>query len=65
MGGASLVGRLVTGWLVDRFFAARVSFALLMLAALGTFVLAVATLMLAMPRYDSLRAPVVPSHARG
>jgi MFS family permease len=40
MGGASLVGRLVTGWLVDRFFAARVSFVLLVLAALGTFVLA-------------------------
>ena len=39
MGGASLAGRLVTGWLLDRFFAARVSFALLTLAALGTFVL--------------------------
>jgi MFS family permease len=40
MGAASLGGRLVTGWLLDRFFAARVSFALLALAALGTFVLA-------------------------
>jgi MFS family permease len=40
MGAASLAGRLVTGWLLDRFFAARVSFALLALAALGTFVLA-------------------------
>jgi MFS family permease len=39
MGGASLVGRLVTGWLLDRFFAARVSFALLATAALGTFLL--------------------------
>jgi predicted MFS family arabinose efflux permease len=39
MGGASLVGRLVTGWLLDRFFAARVSFALLSAAALGTFLL--------------------------
>lgn len=39
MGAASLAGRLVTGWLLDRFFAARVSFALLALAALGTFVL--------------------------
>ena len=29
MGGASLVGRLLTGWLLDRFFAARVSFGLL------------------------------------
>jgi predicted MFS family arabinose efflux permease len=39
MGGASLAGRLVTGWLLDRFFAARVSFALLAAAALGTFLL--------------------------
>lgn len=39
MGGASLVGRLMTGWLLDRFFAARVSFSLLTTAALGTFVL--------------------------
>ena len=39
MGGASLAGRLVTGWLLDRFFAARVSFALLAVAALGTFLL--------------------------
>ena len=29
----------MTGWLLDRFFAARVSFALLALAALGTFLL--------------------------
>lgn len=40
MGGASLAGRLITGWLLDRFFAARVSFALLATAALGTFLLA-------------------------
>jgi predicted MFS family arabinose efflux permease len=40
MGGASLAGRLMTGWLLDRFFAARVSFALLATAALGTFLLA-------------------------
>lgn len=40
MGGASLTGRLVTGWLLDRFPAVRVSFALLVLAALGTFLLA-------------------------
>ena len=39
MGGASLLGRLVTGWLLDRFFAARVSFTLLAAAALGTFLL--------------------------
>jgi MFS family permease len=42
MGAASLVGRLTTGWLVDRFFAARVSFVLLSLVALGTFRLATA-----------------------
>jgi len=40
MGGASLLGRLITGWLLDRFFAARVSFVLLAMAAMGTFVLA-------------------------
>ena len=40
MGAASLLGRLTTGWLIDRFFAARVSFILLAISALGTFVLA-------------------------
>jgi MFS family permease len=39
MGGASLVGRLLTGWLLDRFFAARVAFMLLALAAAGTLLL--------------------------
>lgn len=39
MGAASLAGRLTTGWLLDRFFAARVSFALLSIAAFGTFLL--------------------------
>ena len=43
MGAASLLGRLSTGWLIDRFFAARVSFILLAISALGTFVLAGAT----------------------
>jgi MFS family permease len=42
MGAASLAGRLVTGWLLDRFFAARVSFVMLSLAALGTLLLATA-----------------------
>ncbi len=42
MGGASLVGRFVTGWLLDRLFAARVSFALLVIAAAGTFLLSTA-----------------------
>jgi predicted MFS family arabinose efflux permease len=40
MGGAALAGRFITGWLLDRFFAARVAFGLLALAALGTFLLA-------------------------
>lgn len=40
MGAASLCGRLVTGWLLDRFFAARVSFALLALAGAGVLLLA-------------------------
>lgn len=40
MGAASLVGRILAGWLLDRFFAARVSFVMLSLAALGTFLLA-------------------------
>lgn len=40
MGGASLAGRLATGWLLDRFSAPRVSFALLALAAAGTALLA-------------------------
>jgi len=39
MGGASLLGRLVTGWLLDRFVAGRVSFVLLAITALGAFVL--------------------------
>jgi MFS family permease len=43
LGSASLTGRLVTGWLLDRFSAARVAFALLAVAALGTFVLTNAT----------------------
>jgi MFS family permease len=40
LGGATLTGRLVTGWLLDRYFAPRVSFCLLALAALGTYLLA-------------------------
>ena len=40
MGASSLIGRLVTGWLLDRFFAGRVAFALLTTAALGVFLLA-------------------------
>jgi MFS family permease len=40
LGGAILVGRLLTGWLLDRYFAPRVAFLLLVIAALGTFILA-------------------------
>lgn len=43
LASASLTGRLVTGWLLDRFSATRVAFALLAVAALGTFVLTDAT----------------------
>jgi predicted MFS family arabinose efflux permease len=39
MGGAGLAGRLLTGWLLDRYFAPYVSFVLLAVAALGTFLL--------------------------
>jgi predicted MFS family arabinose efflux permease len=40
MGGAGLVGRLLTGWLLDRFRATYVSAALLTLAAAGILLLA-------------------------
>ncbi len=40
MGGAGLLGRLVTGWLLDRFFAPRVSLCLLGIAAAVVLVLA-------------------------
>ncbi len=42
MGGASLVGRLAAGVLLDRFTASRVAFGLLAAAAAGTFVLSTA-----------------------
>jgi cyanate permease len=40
MSVASLLGRLMTGWLLDRFVATRVSFVLLAMAAAGTLLLA-------------------------
>lgn len=40
LGGASMVGRLITGWLLDRFDARRVSMALLVIAAAGVLLLA-------------------------
>jgi MFS family permease len=39
LGGAVLVGRLATGALLDRFFAPRVAFVLLAVAAAGTLIL--------------------------
>lgn len=39
MGAASLAGRLLTGWLLDRWVATRVSFALLTIAAAGILLL--------------------------
>jgi MFS family permease len=39
-GAATVVGRFVTGWLLDRFFAARVAVTLIATAAVGTFLLA-------------------------
>ena len=43
MGAASLVGRLLTGWLLDRFAGGRVAFGLLTTAAIGTLLLASAS----------------------
>jgi MFS family permease len=43
MGGASVAGRLLTGWLIDRFDAKHVAFVLLAIAALGVYLLAGAT----------------------
>jgi MFS family permease len=40
LGGASLVGRVGVGWLLDRFFAARVAFVVYLLAAGGLVLLA-------------------------
>lgn len=39
LGAATLVGRLFTGWLLDRCFAPRVAFCILCIAALGTLIL--------------------------
>ena len=43
MGGAGLAGRIITGWLLDRFFAPRVSLVLLSIAAAGVLLLATAS----------------------
>jgi predicted MFS family arabinose efflux permease len=39
LGAASLLGRLLTGWLLDRFFAPRLAFCVLALGALGIYIL--------------------------
>ena len=40
LGGSSLLGRLVVGWLLDRFFGPRVAFVINLITALGIFLLA-------------------------
>jgi nitrate/nitrite transporter NarK len=40
LGGSSLLGRIGAGWLLDRFFAARVAFLMNVLGAMGLFLLA-------------------------
>ena len=43
LGGSSVLGRIGTGWLLDRFFGARVAFAISLVTAGGIFLLARAT----------------------
>ena len=43
LGGSSLLGRIVVGWLLDRFFGPHVAFAINVITALGVFLLARAT----------------------
>jgi MFS family permease len=40
LGGSSLLGRIVVGWLLDRFFGPRVAFVINLITALGIFLLA-------------------------
>jgi MFS family permease len=40
LGGSSLLGRIVVGWLLDRFFGPRVAFVINIITALGIFLLA-------------------------
>lgn len=40
LGGSSLLGRIVAGWLLDRFFGAHVAFAVNLITAIGIFLLA-------------------------
>src|SRR5580658_2767626 len=43
LGGSSLLGRIVVGWLLDRFFGSRVALVINLITALGMFLLARAT----------------------
>ena len=43
LGGSSLLGRIVVGWLLDRFFGPRVALVINLITALGIFLLARAT----------------------
>jgi predicted MFS family arabinose efflux permease len=43
LGGSSLIGRVVVGWLLDRFFGPRVALVINLITALGIFLLARAT----------------------
>src|ERR1700685_4037263 len=43
LGGSSLLGRIVVGWLLDRFFGPRVALGINLITALGIFLLARAT----------------------
>jgi MFS family permease len=40
LGGSSVLGRILTGWLLDRFFGGRVAFVLSLITAAGIFLLA-------------------------
>jgi MFS family permease len=40
LGGSSLIGRIVVGWLLDRFFGPRVAFVINIVTAMGIFLLA-------------------------
>ncbi len=40
LGGASVAGRVVAGWLLDRFFGSRVAFVFMLVSAAGLFLLA-------------------------
>ena len=45
MGATAVIARMITGWLLDRFFAPRVAMILLLIAALGAFILSFARTM--------------------